>query len=161
MQSKIPARRVSRGDEERSKKSKRTRKKYLKLKEKLQHYELNARDMSVSQTYAERVNSFSSPEPVWYRNSYQRSPSFSSTTYDFNAPATQVRPVAYNSNPYFQGNQNPPFVYMQRPLTQTPFGNPGERGTQPPQNEHSESYFQGLNLLSSAVTIESDKTTKE
>ena len=114
-------------DEERGKKCKCTGKKYLKLKEKLQHYELRdkltqaesadggpmiaARDVSVSQTYPQRLNSFSSPELVQYRNNFQHSPSFPSAAYDFNLLATQVNPVAYNLNPYFKGAKTHYFLH--------------------------------------------------
>ena len=114
-------------DEERGKTSKCTGKKYLKLKEKLQHYELRdkltqaesadggpmiaARDVSVSQMYPQRLNSFSSPELVQYRNNFQHSPSFPSAAYDFNSLATQVNPVAYNLNPYFKGAKTHYFLH--------------------------------------------------
>ena len=179
-------------DQGRGKKSiKHTRKKYLKLKEKFQHYRdqfkqadgpmamAMARDMSVSQMYnSERPSNFSSPEFLCYGNNYQRFPSFVPTAYD-NPPATQINPVAFNPNPYFYGSQicQKPLVYnyMQTPLRQTPFGNSGETVTttsinnsstsstwhesnQPPQKELKDSDFQGLELLSSAVGMESMNT---
>ena len=177
-------------DQGRGKKSiKHTRKKYLKLKEKFQHYRdqfkqadgpmAMARDMSVSQMYnSERPSNFSSPEFLCYGNNYQRFPSFVPTAYD-NPPATQINPVAFNPNPYFYGSQicQKPLVYnyMQTPLRQTPFGNSGETVTttsinnsstsstwhesnQPPQNELKDSDFQGIELLSSAVGMESMNT---
>lgn len=157
----------------------------MKLKEKLQHYRVRdqfkqadgpmtaARDISVTQTYPERPNNFGSPEIAWYRNNCQRFPSFVSTAYDFNTPATQINPVPYNSNPYFQGSHNS-FLCMQTQLKQTPFSHPGETGSnnspttstwhesnQPPRNEDKEGYLQGLDLLSSAVSIESRDTIKQ
>ncbi|CAB4019413.1 Hypothetical predicted protein [Paramuricea clavata] len=178
-------------DQGRGKKSiKHTRKKYLKLKEKFQHYRdqfkqadgpmAMARDMSVSQMYnLERPSNFSNPEFLWYGNNYQRFPSFVPTAYY--PPATRINPVAFNPNPYFYGSQicQKPLVYnyMQIPLRQTPFGNSGETVTttsinnsstsstwhesnQPPQNELKDSDFQGLELLSSAVGMESMNTKK-